>query len=273
MSKISYDSFPPLSPRLHYWYRLYVRYLRPGKFKRYQTKRNLPSSDNNSCRPFDERRCIFVHIPKCAGISVSRSLFGNVSGAHLTLKQFQIMFSPEDFSEYFKFSFVRNPWDRLVSAFHFLKKGGITPRDKEWSETHLAPFADFDAFVRGGIQQKKIRSLLHFRPQCDFICLAGKRPGLNFIGFYENLDADFAYICHKLNLDRKLLAANRNPSRKKDYREYYNDETREIVGRIYADDVKVLGYSFDNSTPPPMLAGRANFTPISEQTSNLSKLT
>jgi hypothetical protein len=240
----------------HYFYRLYLQCLRPSKFHRFHEQRTRPMPDNHSCVPFDQHRCIFVHIPKCAGISVSRSLFGNVSGAHHTLKKFQIMFGPREFSEYFKFSFARNPWDRLVSAYHFLKKGGLTVCDKKWSDKNLAAYPDFDAFVRNGIQQKKILSFPHFRPQVDYICLAKNRSGLDFIGYFENLEKDFAYICEQIKVNTTLQELNRNSSRKRDYRDYYTPETRQIVERIYADDIELLGYSFDNYTLPAMLAAR-----------------
>lgn len=240
----------------HYFYRTYLQYVRPSKFHRFQEQRTRPMPDNHSCVPFDQHRCIFVHIPKCAGISVSRSLFGNVSGAHHTLKKFQIMFGPREFSEYFKFSFVRNPWDRLVSAFHFLKKGGLTVCDKKWSDKNLSPYPDFDAFVRRGLQEKKIRAFPHFRPQCDYICLAKNRPGVDFIGYFENLDEDFSYICQQLKVNPTLQSLNRNDSRKRDFREYYTAETREIVARVYADDIQVLGYSFDNGNISKLLAAR-----------------
>jgi hypothetical protein len=240
----------------HYLYRLYVQHIRPAKFNRFQEQRGSQSSDDYSCHVFDEHRCIFVHIPKSAGVSVSRSLFGNLAGAHQSLKKYRIMFAPKEFSEYFKFTFVRNPWDRLVSAFFFLKNGGLTASDKRWSNKNLSAYPDFDAFVRNGIQQKNIRSFAHFRPQCDFICLKRKQPGVDFIGYFENLRADFAHVAQRLNLNSTLLEFNRTPYRKKDYREYYTDETRQIVARFYADDIEMLGYSFDNSTLPAMLAAR-----------------
>jgi hypothetical protein len=169
------------------------------------------------------------------------------------------MFGPREFSEYFKFSFVRNPWDKLVSAFHFLKKGGLTVSDKKWSDKNLSPYADFDAFVRNGIQRKEIRAFPHFRPQSDFICLSRGKPGVDFLGYFENLEEDFSYVCRRLNVNPPLLELNRNLSRKKDYRDYYTDETRRIVARFYADDIEMLGYSFDNSTLPAMLAARRHY--------------
>ena len=223
------------------------RLFRPGKFARLQSKR----------LPFDTHRCIFIHIPKCAGISVGRSLFGeNFEAGHPSLKRYQIIFGPKEFNRYFKFTFVRNPFDRLVSAFFFLKKGGMNPKDKKWAEENLAAHESFDAFVKNWVTPENIRSARHFSPQSDYICLGKKRPSVDFIGYYENLEADFQIISRKLNLNSTLAEMNRTPSRSKDYREYYTDETRAIVAKVYADDIQLLGYTFDNANLPDLLAQR-----------------
>lgn len=241
---------PPATPNemWHRFRRWNFRTFRPAKFAALQNKRG----------PFDAHRCIFVHIPKCAGNSMVQSLFGNVSFGHGSLKRYQIMFGPEEFNRYFKFSVVRNPFDRLVSAFLFMKQGGMNEKDKRWAERNLTPYAGFDAFVKGWVNRTNIWKGLHFRPQGSFICLEKNRPGLDFIGYLENLEADFDFICRKLNIKTTLLEANRNRSRTKAYWEYYTDETRQIAADAYADDLRILGYNFDNSSLPKQLARRSS---------------
>jgi hypothetical protein len=53
-----------------------------------------------------------------------------------------------------------------------------------------------------------------------------------------------------------LMSLNRNPDRQRDYRQYYTGQTREIVARLYADDIRMLGYNFDNLSLPAVLAAR-----------------
>ena len=76
-----------------------------------------------SLQGFDKHRCIFVHIPKCGGISVGRALFGTYYGNHMNALTYQLIFDKSTYDAYFKFTFVRNPWSRLFSAFHFLRNG------------------------------------------------------------------------------------------------------------------------------------------------------
>lgn len=59
------------------------------------------------------------------------TLFGNLGGAQLRIPHDQLIFSQREFEDYFKFTFVRNPWDRLLSAFLFLKKGGANKVDRQ----------------------------------------------------------------------------------------------------------------------------------------------
>ena len=201
-----------------------------------------------------EHRCIFVHIPKCAGTSIRQSLFGT-AGGHRTLAGYQTMLTPELFAECFKFTFVRNPWDRLASAFFFLKNGDMTSNHK-WAKENLSTLENFDAFVRQWVTRENVWSYSHFRPQFQFICLEGKRPAVDFIGFYENLVPDFSMICEKIKSPAKLREENRNARRTKDYRDYYTDETRRIVAEVYAEDIELFGYSFDNSSLPTQIAAR-----------------
>ena len=63
-------------------------------------------------KPFLETRSMFVHIPKTAGISVGLSLYGGKSGDHRTIRDYKLCFSKAEFDSFFKFAFVRNPWDR-----------------------------------------------------------------------------------------------------------------------------------------------------------------
>jgi len=234
----------PSSSASHRFRRLAFRVLHPIRFRRLQAQRRETTRYGNTCRPFDERHCIFVHIPKCAGIAVCQSLFGVPSCGHKPLRLFQIMYSPEEFRSYFKFTVVRNPWDRLVSAYCFLKDGGINERNRLWAEANLAGYENFGAFVHDWVNPKNIQSSHHFTPQCDFICIEKNRPAVDFIGRHERLAEDFARICERLNVKATLQAWNKGQSRARDYREYYTPETRRIVAEVYADDIELLGYEF-----------------------------
>lgn len=225
-----------------------IRVSLPRAYKRLQERRMDDIDNDYSFKPFDQNRCIFIHIPKAAGISVSMSLFGN-PGGHWRLEKYQIVFSKCEFNNYFKFTFVRNPWDRLVSAYFYLKKGGINDRDRIWAEQNLSSYVDFDSFVKDWVNRINIETHIHFIPQFRFVCEPGSDiPKVDFIGYFENLEEDFCYVQKKLGLTSSLMHFNKTIDKKKDYREYYTEATREIVANVYRKDIQIFGYDFDNTS-------------------------
>ncbi|MFP6657978.1 MAG: sulfotransferase family 2 domain-containing protein [Pirellulales bacterium] len=222
------------------------RLRRPDTYRLWQEMRTREDHDDYTFAPFDRYRCIFIHVPKCAGVAVSESLFGGLAGGHRSIGHYQMIFRKKEFDGYFKFAFIRNPWDRLVSAFHFLKQGGFNETDRLWAQQHLSRYNDFDSFVRNWVTPENIWSWVHFIPQTHFICIDGK-PSLDFIGRYEKLESDFRFIQSQLGIRCRLTSLNRRQSVPNDFKSYYSDETREIVARIYSSDITTLGYCFENS--------------------------
>ena len=195
---------------------------------------------------YHSTRSIFVHIPKTAGTSVGEAIYGDWVG-HVPLSRFAA-FDERKFRKYFKFSFVRNPWDRLLSAFAHLKGNGepLAAREVAWSETHLSSIATFEDFVLK-LRDAEFRGLIvndvHFRPQVDWIILPGSdQIAVDYLGRFESLDEDFAQIARRLGV-RKPLAI-RKASQRPPYREAYSAAMRGIVDEIFQKDIKLLGYEF-----------------------------
>ena len=106
--------------------------LMPRSYRQLQARRSPSKDAAAKYAPFDQFGRIFVHVPKCGGVSVSRAVFGSVV-QHGTIRTYQSVFSQAEFQSYFKFTFVRNPWDRLFSAWNFIKKGGKSRYDALWA--------------------------------------------------------------------------------------------------------------------------------------------
>lgn len=197
----------------------------------------------SSISALDYYKCIFVHIPKNAGISVSYTLFGNTGGSHRKIKDYMKIFSPNTFKKYYKFTFVRNPWDRLVSTYFFLKNGGLTEKDKIWADANLATYKSFKDFVENWLNEENIKKSLHFQQQYVFLENEKGMIAVDFIGRFENIDEDFRKITQVLKIDRKL--GKRNVSKRDaDYRKYYNNKTRAIVASVYNKDIELFNYKF-----------------------------
>lgn len=195
-----------------------------------------------SLKAFDEHECIFVHITKTAGTSVARSLFSYLP-YHYTAIDYRVIYGKQDFNRYFKFAFVRNPWDRLYSAYRYLKTGGWNEDDHLWAHKNIGHIDSFDRFVKEWVNSENIHKHLHFKPQHDFICDDNGRILLDYLAYFETLEKDFKYICEKLNINAQLGRHNANPGAS--YLEAYDEESRQIVSDAYADDIKLFGYNFE----------------------------
>jgi hypothetical protein len=246
------DVLPPkIYLRLKYWD---YRVTHKDRFAELQDMRKVTTDQGYSYKPFDEKKSIFIHIPKCAGVAVNRTIFGNLAGGHTTLEEYLNIFEPKCIASYFKFTIVRNPWDRLVSAFFFLKSGGMNGEDRTGFRRQLGDISDFRGFVRSWVNRKNIWKWHQFRPQYHYMLDKRDKVHLDFIAFLENIDDDFAHIVGAIGLDKILPKSNK--SEHSQYTSYYDKETADIVSRVYAEDIKVLGYNFDNSSLASQLDSR-----------------
>lgn len=190
----------------------------------------------------DQYRCIFIHIPKAAGSSVAKALFGK-SSRHLSYIDYEAA-NPKKFERYFKFAFVRNPWDRLVSAYVFLKNGGMNSQDRNWADLNLASYNDFDSFVKGWVNKNNIMTWVHFIPQFNFICDAEMNIKMDFVGRFETIDSDFSFIQGKIGLPLNELPKVNASRKKESYTSYYTEESRQIVADVYKEDIRLFNYYF-----------------------------
>jgi|10_taG_2_1085330.scaffolds.fasta_scaffold00201_2 hypothetical protein len=148
----------------------------------------------------------------------------------------------EIFNNSWKYTFVRNPWDRLLSAYMFVtgKKYVLT---KNW--INRDKFSSFEMFVKhkpffghsGPV-------VAHMRPMYDlFRDRNNSCDYFDFIGQFENLQKDFDFISDKIGIPRSQLPHYLRTEHKP-YWEYYNDELQEIVAQHYKKDIEYFGYKF-----------------------------
>lgn len=229
---------------LPYEWRYWLYKLRnPGEFSQLRKVVNPSPKGDFSLRSFDQNKCIFVHITKTAGTSVALSLFGELP-YHYTAQQYRVIYGRKSFNDYYKFAFVRNPWDRLYSAFSYLKAGGWNEQDKKWAAQNLADIADFNTFVLQWFSPEKLYSHIHFWPQSDFICDRQGRPIIDDLYFFESIKHDYDIIREKISTGSEL--GHKNAVSKKSYSDIYTPEAIEKVRAIYHQDIKNFSYDFTN---------------------------
>ncbi|GAA4103166.1 sulfotransferase family protein [Zhongshania borealis] len=222
----------------------------------------------------DKYKCMFVHIPKVAGQSIEHFFLNhhNLSWeeraplileynpdptkgperlAHLTASEFLDCgyLSKSEFNNYYKFSFVRNPWARIVSEFNY--------------RNHHKNIS-FKEFITKSLPDKNNYSdaYRHVMPQYNFLHDDKGNLLVDFIGRFENLQDDFDFIGRQLGFNRTLLPhinsskkyslkdrlnifKNTKTEKRNHYTEYYDLETRKIVENMYSKDIETFGYQFN----------------------------
>lgn len=185
---------------------------------------------------FIEKKCVFFHIPKTAGISISNSLFGDVKWGHRSVNFYKSYYGEKVFNSLYKFCFVRNPYDRLFSAYTFLKEGGINNQDLEFTNSYLQEFASFDEFVLKGLEKEEIMNWVHFKPQYTFVCDENDNIVMDFIGKMENLKADFNTVCKHLNIESELQKLNMSSAKKNEF----SEEVKAMIKLKYQKDFNLF---------------------------------
>jgi hypothetical protein len=189
-----------------------------------------------------EKKYIFVAIAKTACTSVHHRLGGASGGVggedplpdvyHMHLKDILDQY-PEG-KNYYKFAFVRNPYDRLVSAYYNFR---YDSGHSAWAGP-IYQFDDFKDFVFG-FEATPCKNFIHLKSQFEYLQVGGQ-INLDFIGRYENLDADFLKIEKALGLENKTLIKTRVGQRPKKL--HIDLETKDKIWRIYKDDFEAFRY-------------------------------
>jgi len=218
------------------------KFRHPDHYINLRSQINESPKGDFSLLPFDQHHTIFVHITKTAGTSVARSMF-NYLPYHYTAVEYRVIYGKKTFDTYFKFAFVRNPWDRLYSSFRYLKSGGWNKEDQQWADENLSEYDNFKDFVLTWLSQENIKKHIHFKPQCEFVCDNNNNILVDYIAYFESLNDEFNIISKKLGIDSELGSFNMNPG--DSYKEVYNDEMIKVVREIYGNDINIFGYDFD----------------------------
>jgi hypothetical protein len=193
----------------------------------------------------DDKRFVYLALPKTGSYSI-HYFFGELQHPEPHLHHAGVRELATQYADYFKFAFVRNPWSKLVSIYHdFTLRRGKQYSGLVWmKEPLLSEFKDFEDFCRGLSASPWLQDVF-FRPQSMFVTDVNGDSAVDFVGRFESLEDDFTQVCKILEIPLKKELAFANKGKyTKDYREYYNDETRKIVGEIYREDVKRFGYEF-----------------------------
>ncbi|MDE0178392.1 MAG: sulfotransferase family 2 domain-containing protein [Gammaproteobacteria bacterium] len=151
------------------------------------------------------------------------------SHGHLTLRQVQENLPPDLWRGYFKFAFVRDPYDRFVSVCAMLNKRNPGYRGRETS------------FMKRALTVPRFRQRVLVRPQLDMLVDETGRLGMDYVGRYERLQEGFGEVCRQIGIAEVDLERS-NVSEHDEYASYYDDELTGAVTAFYRRDFEALGY-------------------------------
>ncbi|MCG7493558.1 sulfotransferase family 2 domain-containing protein [Thalassobius sp. Cn5-15] len=210
------------------------------------------------------RQYIFIHIPKTGGTSMAMALearakkddvlIGDTPKAsrrrrrfrdaetrgrlwkHSTLADIEGLVGPDEVERYFTFTLVRNPWDRMVSYYHWLQR-----QDFDHPAVQLARQEEFSGFLAHPMtwQAQKAAPARHYMTDAR---------GNEVCDLYirlEHLAEDIGPLEAHLGLALEMPHAN--PSRRaRDYRRYYSDSDAAFLAEVCAEDIERFGYGFED---------------------------
>ena len=197
---------------------------------------------------------IFVAIPKTGTHSVRRALrehlgsqdmeqvglfvqkkfpipeLAQLQHGHLSLQQVRPYLRPEEWDSFFKFAFVRNPFDRFVSYCAFMTRAeGHFERDPKRVMRHFFANPPWQHIL--------------FQPQHSFVTGADDELLADHVGRMEEMQASYDEIAKRIGIPTAQLERV-NSSNRRDYRDYYNQELIDGVAALYSRDLELFGYKF-----------------------------
>lgn len=198
--------------------------------------------------PWNERhRAIFVHIPKTAGTSILAALSADaVFDTHAPAQIYRDCY-PDLFARSHVFAFVRNPWDRFASSFHFMKSGTDWPMQQAWAKRNIGDL-DFAAFTRkvghNPLFRASVMAERFFWPQSFWLGGVGKARLVKTLYRFEDIERATGDLCAHLGIEPPARTPHLRKVGKSDFRAFYDEETAAIVARLYRTDIAALGYAF-----------------------------
>lgn len=203
----------------------------------------------------EERHFLFVHVPKTGGTSLESILkpYALPRPASRLASWLRPLGLPKDYSRYrfrqhgslrslearvpaelfercFKFAFVRNPWDRLVSDYNHARSRPESGRHRRIAQR------SFEEFLTGEARRADSR-------QVPLLLNQRGEIGVDFLGRFEQFSAHAQHVLSQLGIEAELPHQNAHPHG--DYRQFYDDRSRAFVGEHWREDVERLGYDFE----------------------------
>jgi hypothetical protein len=191
-----------------------------------------------------EKKVIFIHIPKAAGSSIGMSLFGTDIIGHYPYYIYE-EYSKKNFDNFYKFCVVRNPYDRLYSAYSYLLTGGKGTWDQRVGDIIQSRSQSFSDFCEHVLDESFVDKYVHFTRQTDFIFDAGIQK-VDLIIKLEELSDGIQRLNAALNMELTVKEHNKTQVKDDERDLTLSENALKNINRIYKKDFEYLGYDLIN---------------------------
>ncbi|ANO34933.1 hypothetical protein A6E01_17265 [Vibrio breoganii] len=186
---------------------------------------------------FDLNRSIFIHVPKTAGTSICHSLYGNISWPwHFNARQCRLI-DKKAFDSYLKFTFVRDPFERLVSTYNYAQTHA--KNNPNSSINFILSYNNFDEFVLDWVNKKNINTHYFFNTQLSYITDEKGIIIIDKVFRFESINHDFKLLSEMVDIKSELKERNIS---KHTIAKKFTQEAIDRVYEVYLDDYDAFGY-------------------------------
>lgn len=194
----------------------------------------------------EKHSCVFIHINRTGGASIEQALGrdSKTKANHLSARHQARKLGMRQFREYFSFSIVRNPWEKMVSMFHH-------PAHQRFG--HVS----FDEWIKTLDSNERLR---YTSNQLDWLTTKSwvwdvskqrfsQKPEssllmVDFVGRFERLQDDWNFVCEQLEIPATKLPHRNKSDYGKSYQSFYTPESRQIIAGRFERDIEYFDYIF-----------------------------
>lgn len=187
--------------------------------------------------------CVFIHIPKTGGLSVRRGIFKG-KGRTIRINRRKVS---EDYANVFSFGFIRNPYDRLISAWKMLTR--------DWENLPQLTLLEFlDIVTDGSIKHTCGNTYRNYKSSCRHHTLPQTHRYncldlVDYVAKFENYSEEWAKICKIIEYNHQEPPHVNQSQFDKSYMKYYDKQSLDIANEYFKKDFEILSYEMIKELP------------------------